>query len=328
MKILVLSTRPKYQRFDPTDLAIYEKDMLFVGETATTDDALAACPDADVILADAIATVDARLIDSLPSLRLICSEGVAYNGIDCAAAAKRGVYVTNNAGGNASAVAEQAILLMLGLLRNVVAGDAAVRAGQQIQAKQAVFAHGEEDLGDQTVGIVGLGAIGQALAVRLRAFGCRVLYTSRHRKERAETELGVEWRALDQLLAESDIVSLNCAVAPETRGMADDAFFAAMRPDAYLVNTARGDLVNNEALVRALESGHLAGAGLDTVAPEPVLADNPLLHLSPEAARRVLFSPHVGGISTGSMRRMQQHMWANVRAIERGERPTCVVNGI
>lgn len=110
--------------------------------------------------------------------------------------------------------------------------------------------------------------------------------------------------------------------------MVGEAFLAAMKKGSYLVNTARGELVDNEALAQALESGHLAGAGLDTVAPEPVTSDNPLLNLSETAAVRVLFSPHVGGISTGALRRLQRHMWENVYALERGERPTCVVNGV
>jgi phosphoglycerate dehydrogenase-like enzyme len=110
--------------------------------------------------------------------------------------------------------------------------------------------------------------------------------------------------------------------------MVDDAFLAAMRPGSFLINTARGELVDNDALVRALVSGHLGGAGLDTVAPEPVTTDNPLLNLPAEVGARVLFSPHVGGITTGSMRRGQAHMWDNVARVERGERPTEIVNGL
>ena len=328
MKILAISDRAKYERMDPEDLKAAGDSIVFVPIDASVADAVSAQPDAEVILADAISPVSAELIAALPKLRMICSEGVAYNKIDCAAAAGRGVYVTNGAGMNAGAVAEQAILLMLGLLRKVTWGDCAVRAGKQIEAKNMVFANGEDDLMDMTVGIVGLGAIGKALAARLVPFGCRVIYTSRHRKKDAEDELGIEWLGLLDLLVQSDIVILNCAVTPETTGMVNDGFLAAMKSGSYLINTARGDLVNNEALARALESGHLAGAGLDTVAPEPVTSDNPLLNLSDRAAGCVLFSPHVGGITTGSLRRLQRHMWANVHALERGERPTCVVNGI
>ena len=328
MKILTIGGWDKYERLDPEDLERAGGSIVFVPRDATVAEAAAAAPDAEVVFIDAISPATAELMDALPRLRMICSEGVAYDKIDCAAAAERGIYVTNNAGGNAGAVAEQAVLLMLGLLRRVVWGDAAVRAGRQIEAKTSVFAQGEDDLMDMTVGIVGMGAIGRALAERLTVFGTRVVYTSRHRKEDAERELGVEWTELPDLLTAADIVSLNCAVTPETTGMVGEAFLAAMKKGSYLVNTARGELVDNEALAQALESGHLAGAGLDTVAPEPVTSDNPLLNLSETAAVRVLFSPHVGGISTGALRRLQRHMWENVYALERGERPTCVVNGV
>ena len=169
----------------------------------------------------------------------------------------------------------------------------------------------------------------EATAARLRAFGCRVLYANRSRKPaELEETLGIEYAGLDELLAKSDIVSLHCAVTSETSGMVNGSFLAKMRPGSYLVNTARGQLVDNEALAEALERGHLAGAGLDTVHPEPVKLSNPLLQLSPQASRRVLFSPHLGGITTGSMRRGQAHMWDNVARLEAGERPTCIVNGL
>lgn len=328
MRILTIGGRDKYERLDPEDLRKAGDSIVFVPRDATVKQAVDACPDAEVLFIDAISPATAELMDALPKLRMICSEGVAYDKIDCKAAAERGIYVTNNAGGNAGAVAEQAILLMLGLLRRVTWGNAAVRAGGQIEAKSAVFAHGEDDLMDLTVGIIGMGAIGQALARRLAPFGCRLVYTSGHRKVALEKELGIEWMELPELLGVSHIVSLNCAVTPETAGMVDEGFLTSMREGSYLVNTARGELVDNDALAYALESGHLAGAGLDTVAPEPVTLDNPLLNLSDEALARVLFSPHVGGITTGALRRLQRHMWENVYALERGERPTCVVNGL
>ena len=150
MKILAISDRAKYERMDPEDLKAAGDSIVFVPIDASVADAVSAQPDAEVILADAISPVSAELIAALPKLRMICSEGVAYNKIDCAAAAGRGVYVTNGAGMNAGAVAEQAILLMLGLLRKVTWGDCAVRAGKQIEAKNMVFANGEDDLMDRS----------------------------------------------------------------------------------------------------------------------------------------------------------------------------------
>lgn len=329
IKICVLGEKAYYERILPDNPYLAGDSCLFLGHDATDDEVVAAMPDAEVLLVDAITPVTANLIERLPKLRLVNSEGVAFDKIDLESAAAHGVYVCNNQGMNAGAVAEQTILLMLGLLRGVVAGDAAVRAGRQMEVKMRGMRDGIADLADCTVGIVGLGCIGQATAERLEAFGTHVVYTGRTRKDPAlEAELGVSYVALDEMLPQCDFVSIHCAVTPQTTGMVDDAFLAKMRPDAYLVNTARGEIVDNGALARALVAGTLAGAGLDTVYPEPVTTDNVLLNLPPEAAGRILFSPHVGGITTGSMRRGQTHMWDNVARIERGERPTCIVNGL
>ncbi len=330
VNICILGDRGYYERVFPDNPYLDGDRCLFLGHDATDDEVVAAMPDAEVLLVDAITPVTAALIERLPRLRLINSEGVAFDKIDLACAAAHGVYVCNNQGMNAGAVAEQAILLMLGLLRGVVAGDAAVRAGRQMEVKLRGMREGVTDLADCTVGIVGLGCIGQATAARLKAFGTRVLYTGRSRKDPAlEAQLGAEWcGGLEEMLPQCDFASIHCAVTPQTTGLVDDAFLARMRPDAYLVNTARGEIVDNDALARALVAGTIAGAGLDTVYPEPVTTDNVLLNLPPEAAGRLLFSPHLGGITTGSMRRGQAHMWDNVARVERGERPTCVVNGI
>lgn len=329
INICVLGDRAYYERILPSNPYLASKHCLFLGRTATNDDIVASMPNAEILLVDAIATVDASLIERLPNLKLINSEGVGYDKIDLACAREHGVFVCNNHGMNAGAVAEQTIMLMIGLLRGVIEGDAAVRAGRQIDVKMRGMREGITDLADCTVGLVGLGAIGQATAARLRAFGCRVLYTGRARKEAAlEKELSVEYLPLEKMLPRCDFVSLHCAVTPETTGLVNAEFLAQMRPGAYLVNTARGEIVDNAALVDALVAGTLGGAGLDVVYPEPVLPNNPLLNLPEEASRKILFSPHVGGITTGSMRRGQTHMWENVARVERGERPDCVVNGL
>lgn len=329
VNVCVLGDKAYYERIFPDNPYLTSDSCLFLGHEATNDEVVSAMPDAEVLLVDAITPVTADLIERLPKLRLVNSEGVAFDKIDLASAAAHGVYVCNNQGMNAGAVAEQTILLMLGLLRGVVAGDAAVRAGRQMEVKMAGMRNGITDLADCTVGIVGLGCIGQAVAERLKAFGTRVLYTGRARKSpELEERLNAAYAPLDEMLPLCDFVSIHCAVTPQTTGMVDDAFLAKMRPDAYLVNTARGEIVDNDALARALVAGTVAGAGLDTVFPEPVTTDNVLLNLPPETQARILFSPHVGGITTGSMRRGQAHMWDNVARIERDERPTCIVNGL
>ena len=283
----------------------------------------------DCIIADAIAKVPKALIDGMPNLKLIHSEGVAYNGIDLVAAAERGIPVCNCKGMNAKAVAEQAVLLMLALLRTLIPGDEAVRQAKQIEMKQRRMVEGIDELGDVTVGIIGLGDIGQATAKLLDAFGTHVLYYNPHRKsEQIERECHVTYLPEDELLAQSDIVSLHMPVTPETVGSIDAEFIGKMKPGSYLINTARGELVDQEALCQALVSGHLAGAGLDTLAPEPVTADNPLLNLPSEAASKVVFSPHLGGITQAFFFRAHKLVWENIARVAAGDKPVNIVNGL
>ena len=188
---------------------------------------------------------------------------------------------------------------------------------------------GIRELSDCRVGLVGFGDIAKATAERLAAFGCEIYYYSKHRRDRVEEErYGVTYTSLEELAASCDIVSLHCAVTEETRGMADEAFLARMKSTAYLVNTARGELVDNLALRQALMDGKLAGAGLDTLAPEPVTADNPLVTLPAPACDRVVLAPHLGGITEASFRRSHLHMWRNAERVADGHRPDNIVNGL
>ena len=132
----------------------------------------------------------------------------------------------------------------------------------------------------------------------------------------------------EELAAACDIVSLHCAVTEETRNLVDAALLRRMKPTAYLINTARGDLVDNEALRQALLEGRIAGAGLDTLSPEPVPAGHPLTALPPEVHRKVVLAPHLGGITEASFRRAHAHMWRNVEHLAAGERPDNIVNGL
>lgn len=333
MKAILIGNRERFEKFYPnTEFANSVEKIYFTMEEV--NQALTGLPgekiqDALFLAADAIAKVPESLIAQLPDLRIIHSEGVAYNGIDCEAAAKRGIYVCNNRGVNADAVAEQTILLMLGLLRNVTAGDRAVRAGEQIQRKESMMVNGITELGECRVGLIGFGDIAKAVAKRLEPFGCEVFYNAAHRKSvEDEEKYHVNWMERQEMIAACDIISIHVPVTPDTVGMVDEAFLRAMRPNALLINTARGEMVDNEALGRALNEGWIAGAGLDTVAPEPVAADHPLLGLSAEAESRLLFSPHIGGVTTGVFRKGHRNIWTAFERVSRGERPANVVNGL
>ncbi|MBR0405007.1 MAG: hypothetical protein IJI68_07375 [Eggerthellaceae bacterium] len=329
MRVLVIGDEKRFEKYLP-DLEIVEKaESVVVGRGMPDAEIIAAVGDVDVVVADAISPVSETLMDSLPSLKLVHSEGVAYNAIDVKAAAAKGVYVCNNAGVNDGAVAEQAILLMLACLRDLVPGDAAVRAGRQIQMKERLMVEGIRELGDCKVGLVGLGAIASQTALRLKAFGSDVFYWNRTRRSpEREEELGVSYLPLDELACMCDIVSIHVPVTPETTDLVDAAFLARMKDDAILINTARGEIVDQVALAKALEEGVIGCAGLDTLSPEPVSADHPLALLSPQAASKLVLSPHIGGVTEGMFRRAWTTIWQNIERVSRGERPVNVVNGL
>lgn len=291
-----------------------------------------AMPDADVIVVDAMGTISGDMIRALPNLKLIHSNGVGFNFIDTRTAAERGIPVCNCAGMNAEAVAEQTLLLMVGVLHNVVNNDRAVREGRQIQVKGDYMSKGNlKDLADCNVGLIGFGHIGQSTAELLKAYHAKTFYTQRRRlAEEKEQEYGVTWLPTqDELLAACDIVSLHVPVTPQTERMCNKAFFSKMEPGSYFINTSRGELVDDEALVEALESGRLAMVGLDTLDHEPVQKDHRLLlNLPEELAEKILFSPHIGGVTASSFRKGYGIIWDNVQRLAEGRELRNVVNGI
>lgn len=331
MKILHIGKKGNMERFTEMPERVRAMEQADIPMNLEPQVYLEQAGDADVIIADAIGRVSAELIDGMPNLKLICSEGVAYNSIDCEAAARRGVYVTNNQGMNADAVAEQTLLLMVGLLRNVAEGDRAVREGRQITMKEGFMTSGNlRELSDLSIGLIGMGDIARSVVRLLKAYRVEhIYYSKRHRLTPEEEQaLGVTFLPQDELLARSDMVSLHLPVTPETREMANDAFFAKTRQGSYFVNTSRGELVDSEALVRAIESGRIAMAGLDTLDHEPVQADHYLVTRSAEVEKHLLFSPHIGGITASSFRRGYDMIWENVLLVANGQRPKRVVNRI
>lgn len=253
--------------------------------------------------------VTAEVIANAPNLKLIQKIGVGVNTIDLKAAEAGGVRVANMPGTNSRAVAEMTLLLMLGALRCASLLDSACRRGEGWQLDAGVQDRLGE-LGGRTVGLVGHGAVPRILAPMLQAMGARVLYTARGKHRDA---LG-EWRELPALLAESDIVSLHLPLTSETESLIDAAAIARMKPGSILVNTARGGLVDQRALVEALRSRHLAAAGLDVFATEPLEPDNPLLTLD-----NVFLSPHLAWLTQETLERSLAVAVENCRRLEAGE---------
>jgi phosphoglycerate dehydrogenase-like enzyme len=329
MKCLIIGSEARYNKFALDKAFIDSCENVFC-ERGTTDEVLLEKgADADVLLADAISPVSAHLIDHMPNLKMIHTEGVGFNSIDIEHAKKKGIPVCNNKGANATAVAEQTILLMLGLLRDVIVGDAAVRNGSQITVKEGMMVSGIAELADCQVGLVGFGAIAVEVAKLLNAFGAKISYNDYIRRSDAvEKAMNVTYMDIDELVKSSDIVSIHCPVTVETTNMVNSDFLNKMKSSAYLINTARGEIVDNMALRQAIIDGVIAGAAFDTIYPEPMLTDNPLIDLPDEEKYKVIYSPHVGGITTSSFARMHSNLWKNVKSIANGQRPNNIVNGV
>lgn len=329
MKVLILGPKRRYDTYAPDFLPQLPVEPLFCPAGQSPLQLARENPDIQALFADAISSVSRELIALLPNLKLIHSEGVAFNGIDIDAAREHGIFVCNNKGCNAAPVAEQAVMLMLMALRQGITGHQAVRDGRQIQMKEQVMASNAPELGEQSVGLIGFGDIAQATARLLRPFGCKLYYYTAHRRpEAVEDEFGVSYLPLEELVATCDILSLHCAVNERTRHMIDDALLAHVKPGAILVNTARGDLVDDLAVRRALIDGRLGGIAMDTLFPEPTPADHPLVALPAEIASKAVYSPHLGGITGGSLRRAHRNMWNNLRLVLEGKRPNFIVNGL
>ena len=247
-------------------------------------------PDCDVLW-HVLQPYTAGMIAAAPRLKLIQKIGAGVNTIDLAAAKQRGIPVCNLPGTNARAVAELTLGLMLSVLRRIPAFDRRLRAGTWTDA---ALQDGISELGGRAVGLIGFGAIPKILAPMLAAMGCTVVYSARNPV--ADAIAG--YLPLVRLLAEADIVSLHLPLTPETRRMVDAAALSRMKPGAILINTARGGLVDQPALIQALESGRLAGAGLDVFDTEPVAAGDRLLALP-----NVVVTPHIGWLTTGTFDR-------------------------
>ena len=247
-------------------------------------------PDCDVLW-HVLQRCTAEMIAAAPQLKLIQKIGVGVNTIDLEAAKQRRIPVCNLPGTNARAVAELTLGLMLSVLRRIPAFDRALRAGTWTDT---AMQDGVGELGGRTVGLVGFGAIPRILAPILAAMGCTVIYTSRTPADHPVAT----YRTLDQLLAEADVVSLHLPLVPETRHVIGADALGRMKPNAILINTGRGGLVDPSALVAALASGRIAGAGLDVFEAEPLPAGDPVLDLP-----NVVVTPHIAWLTTGTFDR-------------------------
>lgn len=262
--------------------------------------------DAEGLLSMLTDTIDAELIAAAPRLRAISNYAVGTDNVDLAAATARGIPVGNTPEVLTDSTADLAVALMLGISRRICEGERAVRAGEW-RTWSPTWLLGR-DLHSSTVGIVGGGRIGTAVARRLEGFGCEVLVAGRS----GTTPLA-------ELLERADYVSLHVPLTEDTRGLIGEAELGAMKDTAYLVNTARGPVVDQSALARALREGWIAGAALDVTDPEPLPPDDPLLD-----APNLLVIPHLGSATHGTREAMAELAVRNLSAaLEGGRMPHC-----
>jgi D-3-phosphoglycerate dehydrogenase / 2-oxoglutarate reductase len=258
--------------------------------------------------------IDASVIAAADRLKVIARYGVGFDRVDVAAASKRGIVVTNTPAANSAAVAELTIGLMLALARRICQADQAVRSGQWPRISGV-------GLAGKAVGLVGFGSIGREVARRLAAFGCRVFVADPYVSPEVVCACGAILMSLDELLPVSDFVSLHAAATPLTTDMVNEPFLRKMKPGAFLVNTARGELIDEAALAHAIESGRLRGAALDCFRKEPPGIDHPLLQLP-----QVIVTPHTGAHTDAAVNAMGRMALDACLAVLRGERPAHVIN--
>lgn len=263
--------------------------------------------------------VDAEMLAGAPNLQVIANMAVGYDNVDAAVAAAAGVWLTNTPGILHETTADLAFALLMASARHVVRSDRDTRAGGWKTWSPTAFLG--QDVYGATLGIVGLGQIGEAMARRATGFRMQVLYTSRVPKPALEAELGLRRVQLPELLAAADFVSLHVPLTPETTKLMGPGQFAAMKQGGIFINTSRGKVVDQDALVAALESGRLGAAALDVTDPEPLPLDHPLYRFE-----NVIITPHIASASLATRSRMASMAAENILAVLRGDDPPNAVN--
>ena len=288
------------------------------GTSGFSEELLTQLPAASGLLTLLVDPVDAQILDRAPHLRVISNLAVGVDNIDLAACTSRGIPVGNTPGLLTDATADLAMTLLLAAARRLAQAMADARHGKWKTWSPAGWLG--VDLNGATLGIVGMGRIGSAVARRATAFGLRILYADSARHADLEGQLGARRVGLEELLQESDLISLHVPLTPETRGLIGADQLKRMKPQAILINTSRGPVVDLAALTQALREGWIAGAALDVTDPEPLPPDHPLYALD-----NCIITPHIGSATHETRRRMAELACDNLLAGLRGDRlPACV----
>ncbi len=309
----VLVTPTSYGQNDPrlkTDLEAAVGEVIYntSGRPLTSAELMEVLPGCDGCIAG-LDPFSREVFESTDRLKVVARYGVGVDAVDLEAAQEKGVIVTNTPGANSGAVAELAIGLMLALARQIPAAAVATRRGDW--PRLTGFS-----IEGKIVGLIGFGSIGKIVARRLQGFDCRVwVYDPLVSVEMAD-RYQVEFKPLPSLISQADILSIHCPLLPETSGLVGTEFLSQMKPAAYLVNTARGEIIDETALLDGLERGLLRGAALDVFARQPPPPDHPLLHHP-----RVIATPHIGAQTDGAKDAMGWSSLKNCLAVLRGAEP-------
>ncbi|MFC0274381.1 2-hydroxyacid dehydrogenase [Metabacillus herbersteinensis] len=266
-------------------------------------------------------TIDEPLLEKAKNLKIVSNMAVGYNNIDVEAATKKGIMITNTPGVLTETTADLTFALLMATARRIVESSNYIREGKW-ETWSPMLLTGQDIYGS-TLGIIGMGRIGEALAKRAAGFNMKLLYHNRSRKEELEQELGLSYTDMNSLLRESDFVCVLTPLTPETKNLIDYEQLALMKETAVLINTARGGVVNEEALYEALKNGEIWAAGLDVFEQEPISMENPLLSLP-----NVIAIPHIGSASITTRKNMAKLAADNLLQGLSGKEPKNLVNQI
>ena len=293
-------------------------DVTIYNRTETEAEAIQRIGDSEIILVNKVPITE-TVLEACPNVKLICVQATGYNIVDCDACARRGIPVTNVPAYGTAAVAQFTLALMLEMCHRIGLHNHSVHQGDWIKSPNFCYwLTPQMELGGKTLGIIGFGRIGRAVGQLAKAFGMKVIAYNRSECEEGR-QIG-EYVDLDTLFAQSDIISLHCPLFPETEKIINAENIAKMKDGAMLVNTARGGLLDENAVVEALESGKLRYAVVDVVSQEPMLADNPLL-----TSRKCIITPHMAWAPVESRQRLLDCVVENIRGFLNGK-PQNVVN--
>lgn len=267
-----------------------------------------------------------NIIDNLGDIKLIQTMGVGYDGVDIEAAKEKGIPISNNRGVNKDSVAEHTIGLMLSSLRRIPQADRDIKNFKFKESYDEYREKGTRSLKNYHVGIIGLGDIGIEVIKRLQPFGCKISYYSNTRKQDMEEEYDIDYLELDELLKTCDVITIHTPLNKATEGMINKEKLEIMKENAILINTARGEIIEQYDLANALEAGQIEMAALDTISPEPPTKNHPLLNLTEKASNKLILTTHIAGVTTDDVKRMQQGVWDNMERVLRGEKALHILN--